>query len=177
MVVLSPATVANDVATPRLRVRSGVDLVAVSDVDNAITQFGERYVDRLFTAHEIASCQGIAQAVAEGLAARFAAKEAAIKVLRPGDVALDWRSIEVRRAPDGVCTLAFTGEAARLAEAAGIVDVSVALSHEADLATAVVVALCLSTEDYSGEANAEPTAGPAATNNAPIPTARTEMGE
>ena len=140
MVALSSVRVSE---TPRLRVRSGVDLIAVSDVDNAITQFGRRYLDKLFTAHEIASCQGVAQAMAEGLAARFAAKEAAMKVLRPGDVPVDWRSIEVRRAPDGVCTLAFTGDAARLAEAAGILDISVALSHEADLATAVVVALCI----------------------------------
>jgi len=140
MVALSSAPTAE---VPRLRVRSGVDLVAVSDVDNALTQFGQRYLDKLFTAHEIASCQGSAQTVAEGLAARFAAKEAAMKVLRPCDVAVDWRSVEVRRSPDGICTLEFSGEAARLAEEAGIVDVSVALSHEGDLATAFVVALCM----------------------------------
>lgn len=133
-------------AIGQLRVRSGVDLVAVSDVDNAITQFGQRYLDKVFTPHEVASCQGIAQTIAEGLAARFAAKEAAMKVLRPTDSAVDWRSIEVRRAPSGVCTLEFSGEAARLAEQAGIVDVSVALSHEADLATAVVVALCVQSD-------------------------------
>ena len=175
MVALAPTPVA---ALPRLRVRSGVDLIAVSDVDNAITQFGDRYVERLFTAHEVASCRGTAQAVAEGLAARFAAKEAAMKVLRPGDIAIDWRSIEVRRAPDGVCTLEFTGDAARLAEEAGIVDVSVALSHEADLATAVVVALCLTTADEPS-AGAELTAVPASSARAPIPTTvvHNEMGE
>ncbi|MCW2496971.1 MAG: acpS [Jatrophihabitans sp.] len=125
-----------------LRIRSGVDLVAVSDVDNAITQFGQRYLDRVFTAHEIESCAGLAQRVAEGLAARFAAKEAAIKVLRPRDTPLDWRSIEVRRDADGICTLQLSGTALLLAEQAGIVDISVALSHEGDIATAMVVALC-----------------------------------
>ena len=133
-------------ALAKLRVRSGVDLVAVSEVDNAITQFGSRYLDRIFTGHEVESCQGIAQAVAEGLAARFAAKEAAIKVLQPRETAVDWRSIEVRRDPDGICTLNLSGEADRLAQEAGFLDVSVSLSHEADFATAVVVAICLSDE-------------------------------
>ena len=129
-----------------MTVRSGVDLVAISDVDNAITQFGQRYLDRLFTAHETASCEGNAQLMANGLAARFAAKEATIKVLRPRDEPIDWRSIEVRRDSDGVCTLELSGEALRLAEAAGIVDISVALSHEGDMATALVVALCCTPE-------------------------------
>ena len=58
--------------------------------------------------------------VAAGLAARFAAKEAAIKALRPAGPQPDWRSIEVRRDPEGWCDMHLTGEAARLAEIAGV---------------------------------------------------------
>ena len=76
------------------------------------------------------------------LAARFAAKEATIKVLRPVDHQPDWRSVEVRRDPAGWCTMALSGRAAVLADQAGITDLAVSLTHEGDLAAAVVVALC-----------------------------------
>ena len=48
-----------------------------------LTRFGDRYVRRVFTAHEIESCCRGSHIVSEGLAARFAAKEATIKVLQP----------------------------------------------------------------------------------------------
>lgn len=127
----------------RLGVRAGVDLVAVEDVRRSIEQFGDRYLERVFTPHERACCTGSPVVVAAGLAARFAAKEAAIKVLEPpeGSGLPDWRSIEVRRRPSGACTLELTGEAARLAGRAGIEELAVSLSHEGAIACAVVVAV------------------------------------
>jgi holo-[acyl-carrier protein] synthase len=104
--------------------------------------FGDRYVKRIFTEHEVSSCSGEPHTAAAGLAARFAAKEAAIKVLRPADEGLDWRSIEVHRAPPGWCELRLAGRASRLAQEAGITDLAVSLSHESGLASAVVIALC-----------------------------------
>jgi holo-[acyl-carrier protein] synthase len=92
--------------------------------------------------------------VASSLAARFAAKEATIKVLRPNglpDEAVDWRSIEVRREETGWCSLRLTGEARVLAERAGVTDISVSLSHEGEMATAVVVALCSAVTGDEGE--------------------------
>jgi holo-[acyl-carrier protein] synthase len=121
-------------------VRVGVDLVSIAEVQRSIETFGDRYTERLFSAHERASCAGDARTVAEGLAARFAAKEAAIKVLRPEGPAGLWRSIEVVRAQSGACDLRLSGEAARLAAAAGIETVAVSLAHERDMAVAVVLA-------------------------------------
>jgi holo-[acyl-carrier protein] synthase len=79
---------------------------------------------------------------AASLAARFAAKEATIKVLRPEDSTPAWKSIEVRRHPSGWCELHLTGEAARLAAAADVTDLAVSLTHDGDLAAAVVLAQC-----------------------------------
>lgn len=123
---------------PRFRV--GVDLVRVSDVDASISRFGERYLRRLYTEHELACSDGPAPAAAAGLAARFAAKEAAVKVLRPSNFRPGWRSIEVQRHRDGWCELRLSGEAARLAEDAGLHSFAVSLSHEGDYAAAVVLA-------------------------------------
>jgi holo-[acyl-carrier protein] synthase len=122
--------------------RVGTDLVPVAHVAESVAEFGDRYVGRVYTAHEVSCCQGTPAVVAAGLAARFAAKEATIKVLRPVDHRPDWRSIEVRRDQAGSCVLHLSDEAARLAEVQGISNWAVSLTHEAGMAAAVVVAVC-----------------------------------
>jgi len=85
-------------------VRVGTDVEAIADVAAALDRWGERYARRLFTTAERAECGG----AAARLTARFAAKEAAIKVLAPDDLVPRWRSIEVRTsasgAPASCCT-------------------------------------------------------------------------
>jgi holo-[acyl-carrier protein] synthase len=120
--------------------RVGVDLTSVSEVRAALDAFGDRYARRLFTEHELASSAAQGGLSAESLAARFAAKEAAVKVLEPTGPRPAWRDIEVRRRPDGACRLRLHGAAASLAAAQRLGPMSVSLSHEAGLAVAVVVA-------------------------------------
>jgi holo-[acyl-carrier protein] synthase len=122
-------------------VRVGIDVVAVEEVMASLATFGDKYVGRLFTEHEVASCRGAMPVVAAGLAARFAAKEATIKVLRPTGHQPDWRSMEVRRNPSGWCTMQLTDEAARMAREQRIGDMGVSLTHDHGIAAAVVVAL------------------------------------
>lgn len=123
-------------------VRVGTDLVPVDQVAESVAQFGDRYVGRIYTEHEVSCCRGTPSVVAAGLAARFAAKEATVKVLRPVGHQPDWRSIEVRRDPAGWCSLSLSGEAARMADEQGISDLAVSLTHEGGMAAAVVVAIC-----------------------------------
>jgi holo-[acyl-carrier protein] synthase len=123
-------------------IRVGADIIGVDQVVESVDRFGDRYLQRIFTEHEIASCPGAPGTAAAGLAARFAAKEATIKVLRPVDHQPDWRSMEVTRDPGGWCSMSLTGHAAELAEEAGIAELAVSLSHDAGMAAAVVVALC-----------------------------------
>jgi holo-[acyl-carrier protein] synthase len=122
--------------------RVGVDLTSIDEVERSVARFGDRYVKRIFTGHEIESCARGDEIASSGLAARFAAKEATIKVLRPGGVQPDYRSIEVRRHPDGWCEIELTGTAAELAEAEGVRHLALSLTHEAGMAAAVVVAVC-----------------------------------
>lgn len=119
----------------------GVDVVSVNEVSRALERFGERYVTRVFTPGEAAYCRSATGRVAaERFAARFAAKEATLKALRPESMAIDWRSIEVRRHPSGWCEVVLHGEAAALAARQGIESLALSMSHAADCATAVVVA-------------------------------------
>jgi holo-[acyl-carrier protein] synthase len=74
------------------------------------------------------------------LAARFAAKEATVKVLRPHDTPFDWRSIEIRRSPQGWCDIVLYEPASTLAQDRGITALSLSMSHENEFATAVVIA-------------------------------------
>src|ERR1022692_689389 len=82
-------------------IRVGVDLVALADVMASVERFGDRYLQRIFTPHEIACCRldlgprdPVRRYSLESLAARFAAKEATVKVLRPIGPRPEWRSIE-----------------------------------------------------------------------------------
>jgi holo-[acyl-carrier protein] synthase len=114
----------------------GIDLVCRDDVQEAVRRHGDRYLDRVYTEQE----RRDAGTDPLRLAARFAAKEATMKALRRADEPLPWRDIAVHRDADGRPTLRLTGAADALARRSGVRSVSVSLTHERDLAAAVVVA-------------------------------------
>ena len=121
--------------------RVGIDLVSIDSVHESIREHGARYLERVHTERELHDCHTEQGPVAERLAARFAAKEATIKVLRPSpDDAVPWRSIEVVRHSSGWVGLELAGPAAALAEAAGLHDFALSITHEQGHAAAVVVA-------------------------------------
>ena len=125
---------------PATKVRIGADLIHIDTVGNSIERFGSRYLERVFTPAEIEYCQRSESERLRRFAARFAAKEATLKVLRPDQHWLDWRSIEVIKTPGGWCEIALHGAAALLAQRAGVAALSVSLSHEDSYALATVAA-------------------------------------
>ncbi|NMM83578.1 ACP synthase [Rhodococcus sp. SRB_17] len=133
-----PAVDPRDVESRDFGPRIGCDVVNVVDISRSIDLFGRRYLERTFTAHELTTCDGPARD--QRLAARFAAKEAVVKVLRPLDSALPWNSIEITRELWGGCGVVLSGEAAKLALAQDLQDFQVSISHEADVAIAMVIA-------------------------------------
>src|SRR5580700_11096275 len=120
--------------------RVGIDLVSVSAVRESISEHGERYLKRFYTEGELRDCNTGHGIVAERLAARFAAKEATLKVLRPGDEAIPWRTMGVVRHGPGWVTVELIGRAATLAAEAGLKEFELSISHEHDYASAVVIA-------------------------------------
>jgi holo-[acyl-carrier protein] synthase len=119
----------------------GTDIIEIGRVAESMARFGERYVARLYTRDEATYCSNAGSDPAPHFAARFAAKEAAMKVLRPApNEGLDWRSIEVVRSADGWCDLRLYGTARKLARRAGLGALAVSMSHAEFYATAVVVA-------------------------------------
>jgi holo-[acyl-carrier protein] synthase len=109
--------------------------VDVDEVRDAMLRHGERYLQRVYTRHELGDCGGRPRA----LAARFAAKEATIKVLGAHPAAPAWTSIGVRRG-EGGDRLELTGPAQALAERRAVRSLWVSLSARRRNALAIVVA-------------------------------------
>lgn len=122
--------------------RVGLDLVDVRRMRESMDRFGDRLMQRLFSAEEIAYATVNHARTAEHLAARFAAKEAAVKAFSLTEVGAGWRDIEVRRHDDGACSLELRGRAAEAARRLGVIHIALSLSHDGDYAGAVVTALC-----------------------------------
>jgi holo-[acyl-carrier protein] synthase len=129
--------------------RVGIDVVSVDAVRTSLRDHGPRYAKRIYTEGELRDCTTAEGIVPERLAARFAAKEATLKVLRPIDEAIPWRTIGVVRHGAGWVTVELSGRAAELAAEAGLSDFVLSIAHEADYASAVVIAEL----DYSNRAN------------------------
>jgi holo-[acyl-carrier protein] synthase len=120
-------------------VGSGIDLVEIGRIHQSMERFGQRFLDRIFTAAEQAYCLRKRKA-AESLAARFAAKEAGAKALGTGiSRGVNWLEIEVVREPGGKPSLRFHGRAAEIAAALGVAHTALSLTHSGDLAMASVV--------------------------------------
>jgi holo-[acyl-carrier protein] synthase len=123
-----------------MSLRVGIDLVSVESVRQSLSEHGEHYLSRVYSEREVRDCTTASGPDPERLAARFAAKEATLKVLRPGDVGIPWFTIEVVRRPEGAVALELAGAAAALASDAGITELALSITHEAGFASAVVVA-------------------------------------
>lgn len=134
-----PHSNASRAASAGLRV--GIDIAQISAIGASIDAFGARFTGRFFTAAEVAYAEQAPALTMQRYAARFAAKEAAIKAFGLSEAGISWREVEVGRAPDGGCTLAVHGRAAERVERSGCTQIALSLSHDGDYATAMVVAL------------------------------------
>jgi holo-[acyl-carrier protein] synthase len=117
----------------------GFDLLEVSRLARALREHDGRFEARVFTARELEDCAGRVDR-AQGLAARFAAKEACLKALGTGwSQGLTFQQVEVHKAHGGRPVLRLTGAAKDRAEGMGVVSAHVSLTHQKGVAGAVVV--------------------------------------
>jgi holo-[acyl-carrier protein] synthase len=136
----------------------GADIVSVADVTAVLDRFGDKYIRRTFTRREASYCRTASSAVAaQRFAARFAAKEAALKALQPEGPWSNWRAIEVSRHKSGRCRLVLHGQAALLAARRGIRCLALSMSHEGGVAAAVVIGIAA---DRTGQRESQRAARP-----------------
>ena len=120
-------------------VGTGIDITEVPRIAEVIERHGVRFLRRIFTEGEIEYCDSKANRM-ERYAARFAAKEAAMKALGTGwNRGVRWRDVEVCREPGGRPTIQFHGKAAEFAVKLGAKHTALSLSHTAQQAIAQVI--------------------------------------
>jgi len=91
----------------------GNDLCNIERIQGSLDRFGQRFIDRIFTAHEQARAERRPLTRAGTYAKRFAAKEACAKALGTGfRRGVFFRDMGVVNLPSGAPTLALTGGAA-----------------------------------------------------------------
>lgn len=117
--------------------RTGVDLIEIDRVGEVVRRHGDRYLDRVYTAAELDQAKGNAQS----LAGRFAAKEAVAKALGTGIGPVGWQEIEVLGDDQNAPTLRLSGAAQARADALGIEQWSVSISHSMTHAVAFAVGI------------------------------------
>lgn len=117
----------------------GVDIAEIDRIEAAMVRHGAAFLDRLFTPSEQAYCETYKNR-GERYAARFAAKEAAMKALGTGwRHGIRWRDIEVTREASGKPTLRLEGVAREFAERMGVRNISLTITHSGNLALAQVI--------------------------------------
>ncbi len=117
----------------------GLDIAEVDRIEAAIQRHGAPFLERLFTPAEVSYCERYKNRF-ERYAARFAAKEAAMKALGTGwSHGVRWRDIEVTREVTGKPTLRLAGAALQIAERMGVKNISISITHSGNLALAQVI--------------------------------------
>ncbi|MBI3895628.1 MAG: holo-ACP synthase [Acidobacteria bacterium] len=117
----------------------GVDITEVPRLREAIERYGERFLHRVFSRDEVAYCQRHRNCY-DRFAARFAAKEAAMKALGTGwRRGVTWKDFEVVNLPSGKPTLRLTGKALEIFHSLGGTNLVLSLTHTDKHALAEVI--------------------------------------
>ncbi len=114
---------------------TGTDLIEIERIANTLETYGQRFLKRIYTKHEINFCKG----KANSLAGRFAAKEAVMKLLGTGIRGVGWKEIEVRRKPGLKPTIKLYSRAKNIANKKGINHIDISITHSRSMALAVAV--------------------------------------
>jgi holo-[acyl-carrier protein] synthase len=117
----------------------GIDTIEIERVARVYVQYGERFLEKLFTQTERDYFERWADPVPR-IAGRFAVKEACMKALGTGwSNGVRWRDIEVLREPSGKPVLALHGQAARFFNSLDARTSLCTITHSRDHAMAVVI--------------------------------------
>lgn len=116
----------------------GIDLVSISRVREALGRWADRFLQRVLSQDETTYCRTRIDP-APHVAARFAAKEAAMKALGVGWAHASWREFEVINTPSGRPVLRFSGRAAQRMATMGADSAFISMTHDGDYAAAQVI--------------------------------------
>jgi holo-[acyl-carrier protein] synthase len=117
----------------------GIDIIEVRRVREVLLRT-PRFTERVFTQRERDYCDSRGAVAAQHYAARFAAKEAALKALGTGWAGgVAWQDVEVSSQESGAPRLNFHGYVLKLYEQSGATAAHLSISHTTEHAIAQVV--------------------------------------
>jgi holo-[acyl-carrier protein] synthase len=125
----------------------GTDIIEIARIERVLADFGERFLNRVYTERERDRYR---HRISE-LAARFAAKEATSKALGTGIRGIRWREMEILPNRRGKPVLILHGKAEERARTLGLTDFSVSLTHSRTDAMAFVVAIKTRASEVSAD--------------------------
>ncbi len=128
-----------------MKVRSGIDIIQVSRMEEALARDRGSFKDRIFTGYEQEDTMKISSPSkrAESFAGRFAAKEACAKALGTGimTAGIGLTDLEIRKDDKGMPYPVFGGAALERSREIGVISSSVSISHDGGCAVAVCTLL------------------------------------
>lgn len=122
----------------------GIDISEQERIRASIAQFGQQFVEKLFTTQEIAYCERYRDPT-EHYAGKFAVKEAFMKAIGTGRrQQVTFKDIEVLNQSSGAPQIVLHGSTQTLTDVLGVTQIHVSVSHSANIAVAVVILEALS---------------------------------
>jgi len=116
---------------------TGIDIIEIARIKKAIDRWGEAFLHRIYTDSELK----LYRKSTSSLAARFASKEAVMKLLGTGRNGTNWLEIETLSHPTGQPLINLYGQAKSEANKLGLNKIAVSLSHSREYAIASVVGI------------------------------------
>ena len=126
----------------RPTIHVGIDVTDVDRIARALLRWDGKFLAKILAPGERLSARKMPHAVAEHVAGRFAAKEAAMKALGTGMRGAAFTEIAIVPLPSGKPSLRLYGRAGVRASELGVEQTEVSITHTASIAVAVVVLLC-----------------------------------
>ena len=117
----------------------GIDIIEVARIREVLLRT-PRFAERVYTTNERAYCDSRGAVSAQHYAARFAAKEAALKALQTGwRGGISWQDVEILARDSGAPYLLFTGQVLAVYEKFGATSTHLSISHTSEHAIAQVI--------------------------------------
>ncbi len=114
---------------------TGIDIIEIDRIEDAVTHWGEHFLQRIYTQKELGYCCGWAPS----LAAIFSGKEAVMKALGSGVRGISWREIEILPDNLGKPLVHLHGNALKRAQTLNLGELAISLSHSKEFAVASVI--------------------------------------
>lgn len=119
----------------------GTDITECPRIGRMILEHGEQFLRRVYTNWEISYCNS-RKLSTEHFAGRWAAKEAVLKAIGTGWIrGISWTDIEIRNEPGGAPRVQLYARTREIAEARGVGEIHISISHCRTYATAYAIAV------------------------------------